>query len=47
MDEHGLRDWAGAWPGVGTEVKWQDDLVFSVDAKMFCVLCVRGAHRAR
>lgn len=44
MDEHALRDWAGAWPGVGTEIKWQDDLVFSVDAKMFCVLCVRGPH---
>jgi len=23
-------------------VKWQDDLVFSVAGKMFCVLCVSG-----
>lgn len=44
MDEPGLRDWAGAWPGVTEDVKWSDDLVFSVDDRMFCVLCVRGPH---
>lgn len=44
MDEHGLRDWVSRWPGVSAEVKWQDNLVFSLDGKMFCVLCIRGSH---
>lgn len=41
MDEAGLRALA-TWPGVDAQVKWQDDLVFSVAGKMFCVLCLRG-----
>jgi len=41
MDESTLREWT-AWPGVGTGIKWEDDLVFTVADKMFCVLCVRG-----
>ncbi|GHA69491.1 MmcQ/YjbR family DNA-binding protein [Cognatilysobacter bugurensis] len=47
MDEPALRDCALAWPGVSAEIKWQDDLVFSVDAKMFCVLSVRGPQAGR
>ena len=41
MDETTLRDWL-AWPGVESAIKWEDDLVFTVASKMFCVLCVRG-----
>ena len=28
-------------------MKWQDDLVFSVAGKMFCVLCVRGRESGK
>jgi predicted DNA-binding protein (MmcQ/YjbR family) len=43
MDEAGVRSLV-TWPGVEAQVKWQDDLVFSVAGKMFCVLCLRGPH---
>lgn len=43
MDETTLRDWV-AWPGVESGMKWEDDLVFTVATKMFCVMCVRGAQ---
>lgn len=28
-----------AWPGVAAEVKWHDDLVYTVAGKMFAVAC--------
>lgn len=43
MDEPEVRDWTGAWPGVHTDIKWDDDPVSCVDGKMFCVLCEQGA----
>ncbi len=43
FDEHGLRAIVDAWPGVESGIKWEDDLVFTVAGKMFCVLCVRGS----
>lgn len=42
MDEQTLRQWLGGWPGVEAGIKWDDDLVFTVAGKMFCVTCVRG-----
>lgn len=42
MDEGTLRGCVGPWPGVEESVKWEDDLVFSVAGKMFCVICLRG-----
>jgi|SRR2546421_3885955 len=33
-----LQDFCGKWPGVTTDVKWGNDLVFSVAEKMFCVI---------
>ena len=42
MDEAPLRAIVEAWPGVASGIKWEDDLVFTVAGKMFCVLCVRG-----
>lgn len=47
MEEHVVRGWVGGWPGVVDSVKWQDDLVFTVVDKMFCVLCVRGPQAGR
>jgi predicted DNA-binding protein (MmcQ/YjbR family) len=44
MDETRLKEWVGAWPGVDSSIKWEDDLVFSVAGKMFCVTCLRGPH---
>src|SRR5688572_11841157 len=42
MKEAPLRAILDAWPGVASGIKWEDDLVFTVAGKMFCVLCVRG-----
>ncbi len=42
MDEAGLQEWVGRWPGVESSIKWEDDRVFSVAGKMFCVICLRG-----
>ena len=38
MDSKQLRAWVGAWPGVTEDIKWGNDLVFSVGDKMFCVI---------
>ena len=35
------------WPGVASSVKWEDDLVFTVAAKMFAVVGLRGPHTGR
>ncbi|GAA5079867.1 MmcQ/YjbR family DNA-binding protein [Lysobacter panacisoli] len=42
MDGAGLQEWVGGWPGGESGMKWEDDLVFTVAGKMFCVVCVRG-----
>ena len=42
MDQAGLRDWVGGWPGVEASIKWGEDLVFSVAGKMFCVTRAHG-----
>ncbi|HEX5693496.1 MAG TPA: MmcQ/YjbR family DNA-binding protein [Arenimonas sp.] len=47
MDEKALRRLCAGWPGVGAEIKWDDDLIFMVAGKMFCGLCVSGAHRGK
>ena len=47
MDETGLRRLCGHWPGVGTDIKWDDDLVFMVDGKMFACLCIGGKRRGK
>ncbi|HET7779445.1 MAG TPA: MmcQ/YjbR family DNA-binding protein [Rudaea sp.] len=35
------------WPGVASSIKWEDDLVFTVAAKMFAVVGLRGPHTGR
>ena len=47
MDEAPLRAIVDGWPGVSAGIKWDDDLVFMVAGKMFCVLCVRGPLAGR
>jgi predicted DNA-binding protein (MmcQ/YjbR family) len=47
MDIDELRKACSAWPGVSQSVKWEDDLVFSVGAKMFAVTTLRGPHKGR
>lgn len=32
-----LQQYCGSWPAVTSDIKWDDDLVFSVGGKMFCV----------
>jgi predicted DNA-binding protein (MmcQ/YjbR family) len=34
-----------AFPGVTEDIKWDDDLVFSVGGKMFCVAMLEPPHR--
>jgi predicted DNA-binding protein (MmcQ/YjbR family) len=47
MKQAALRKLTAAWPAVSDEVKWVDDLVFMVDGKMFCALCVRGPEQGK
>jgi predicted DNA-binding protein (MmcQ/YjbR family) len=47
MDPKRLEELCGAWPGVTSSIKWEDDLVFSVADKMFAVTGLRGPHKAR
>ena len=35
------------WPGVASSIKWEDDLAFTVAAKMFAVTGLRGPHSGR
>lgn len=37
-----IRKLASAWPGVTEDVKWGNDLVFSVGGKMFCAMDASG-----
>jgi predicted DNA-binding protein (MmcQ/YjbR family) len=47
MDEAALRKLTASWPAVDAGIKWEDDLVFTVDGKMFCCLCVRGPQKGK
>jgi predicted DNA-binding protein (MmcQ/YjbR family) len=47
MKEGALRKLTAGWPGVAAGVKWEDDLVFTVDGKMFCALCLRGPEKGK
>lgn len=37
-----IRKLARTWPGVTEDVKWGNDLVFSVGGKMFCAMEASG-----
>lgn len=47
MDAKRLERLCARWPGVTSDVKWQDDLIFSVAGKMFCGLCLRGPEKGK
>jgi predicted DNA-binding protein (MmcQ/YjbR family) len=47
MDAKQLESFCGAWHGVDSDIKWEDDLVFSVAGKMFVVTALRGPHKGR
>lgn len=42
MDEARLHEWVGAWPGVESSIKWENNRVFSVAGKMFCAIRIGG-----
>ena len=42
MNESAACALVAPWPGVEAGIKWENDLVFTVAGKMFCVWCVRG-----
>ena len=47
MNQQALVRLTSSWPGVTTDVKWDDDLIFSVAGKMFCGLCLSGAEKGK
>lgn len=42
MKPAAVRRCVSAWPGVGEDVKWDNNRVFSVVGKMFCAMEDRG-----
>lgn len=44
MDEKQLDGLVSHWPGVTADIKWGDDLVYSVAGKMFAVYCFKGSN---
>jgi predicted DNA-binding protein (MmcQ/YjbR family) len=47
MDAKHLQRLSSPWPGVTSDVKWDDDLILSVGGKMFCGLCLRGREQGK
>lgn len=44
MDEQQVDALVSRWPGVTADLKWGDDLVYSVAGKMFAVYCFKGSN---
>lgn len=40
-----VREFCRSLPDVGEDVKWGNDLVFTVGGKMFCVICLDPPHQ--
>ena len=47
MDDKALAKLVKNWPGVTSDVKWDDDLIFSVGGKMFCGQCLSGPEQGK
>ena len=45
MDIEWLRNFCLALPAVTEDVKWDNDLCFCIDGKMFCVTALEGAFK--
>ena len=46
MDPKALSRLTQSWPGVTSDVKWGNDLIFSVGGKMFCGQASTARSRA-
>lgn len=44
MKQADIRAFVEPWPGVGSDVKWGHDLVFSIAGKMFCAMEASGVE---
>ncbi len=44
MDPQQVDRLLSRWPGVTADLKWGDDLVYSVAGKMFAVYCFKGSN---
>lgn len=44
MKPAAVRRLVSAWPGVTEDMKWDNDLVFSVAGKMFCAMELRSGQ---
>ncbi|MFN7551974.1 MAG: MmcQ/YjbR family DNA-binding protein [Pseudomonadota bacterium] len=44
MDEQQVDGLVSGWPGVSADLKWGDDLAYSVAGKMFAVYCFKGSN---
>lgn len=44
MDEQQVDGLVSGWPGVSADLKWGDDLAYSVAGKMFAVYCYKGSN---
>ena len=42
--EH-VREFCRSLPDVGEDVKWGNDLVFTIGGRMFCVICLEPPHQ--
>ena len=47
MDDKALTKLVTPWPGVTSDVKWDNDLIFSVGAKMFCGQALDGPEKGK
>ena len=47
MDDKSLTRLTRPWPGVTADVKWDNDLIFSVGGKMFCGQALDGPEKGK
>lgn len=47
VDQQTLDTWLRPLGGVSSDIKWGNDLVYSVAGKMFAVTCIEGADAGR
>ena len=45
MSLEAVREFCRSLPDVGEDVKWGNDLVFTIGGKMFCVICLEPPHQ--
>lgn len=45
MSVEQVREFCRSLPGVAEDVKWGNDLCFTIGGKMFCVICLEPPHQ--